>query len=183
MPSTASVFECKQMTRTYDRERLWIAYHRSCQSWCLFCKKVRGFYRTAWSSHFGQSRNDTGNIISCHAPSILVLVQIPNSTRPKWTHACPKILTRRLLSDVHCFRLRRVSVSLLDFTPAPWWFPAENTLRASLDMGSTLTSTSIYEIDDQDIISNSMLPQHSNRMLVDLFYHFQESSILICLRY
>ena len=101
-------------------------------------KKVRGFYRTAWSSHFGQSRNDTGNIISCHAPSILVLVQIPNSTRPKWTHACPKILTRRLLSDVHCFRLRRVSVSLLDFTPAPGWFPAENTLRASSDWGSTL---------------------------------------------
>jgi len=44
---------------------------------------------------------------------------------------------------------------------------AENTLRASLDSGNsiqmhTLTmAASIYEIDDQDIISNSMLPQHS----------------------
>ena len=71
-------------------ERLWIAYHRSRQSWCLFRKKVRGFYRTAWSSHFGQSRNDTGNIISCHAPSILVLVQIPNSTRPKMDPCVPQ---------------------------------------------------------------------------------------------
>jgi len=43
--------------------------------------------------------------------------------------------------------------------------------------GSTLTSTSIYEIDDQDIIQ--CFP---NIPIAPKFYHFWESSILICLR-
>jgi len=52
-----------------------------------------------------------------------------------------------------------ITVSVSHFTPAPWQFSAENTLRASLDMGTDqLTLTIATFIYNQDTISKFTSP-------------------------
>jgi len=128
------VFQCKQTTGTpvihAIQEFLWVAHHQGCPSWCLLCKKVRRFYRLPGvlipaDPEIAQ--------MSCHAlPSILVLVLIPLD-RNESTRASKLLWGGYFLMSIV---LRQVSVSLLNFTRAPWLLTgAEITLTASSDMG------------------------------------------------
>jgi len=142
------VFQCKQTTGTpvthAIQEFLWVSHHQGCQSWCLLCKKVRRFYRLP--GVLIPADPEIAQISSCHAlPSILVLVLIPLD-RNESTRASKLLWGGYFLMSIV---LRQVSVSLLNFTRAPWLLTgAEITLTASSDMGEWKLNVDAHQLAD-----------------------------------
>jgi len=157
-------------------EFLWVAYHQGCQSWCLLCKKVRCFYRLPGAPI--PADPEIAQVTSCHAlPSILVLVLIPLDRNGS---ICASKLLRggyHPMSIVFVWgEFLSVSWISLEQTGAEITLIASsdnggsgNSMRMHTDQLTFAIAISIYEIDDQDIISNLMqcsLLQNSNMLLL-----------------